>query len=143
MAETIDHSTLSELAAAGAIKGTQIIGQGGGWTVTVRYGNAIRQLSAQRSRQVRLFRKFETLVAYLRELGIAQFDVDSTRFDATPTVRRPDRTIAMRKANEAVSHDKWFRSQVQASLDDTRPSVPDDEARKQFATRKAALRATR
>lgn len=28
----------------------------------------------------------------------------------------------------AASYDRWFRSKVQASLDDPRPSVPHDEA---------------
>ena len=28
---------------------------------------------------------------------------------------------------QAVSYDQWFRAQVQASLDDTRPSIPHDE----------------
>lgn len=29
---------------------------------------------------------------------------------------------------QATSHDRWFRAQVQAAIDDARPSVPHDEA---------------
>ena len=29
---------------------------------------------------------------------------------------------------QAISHDRWFRAKVQASLDDPRPSIPHDEA---------------
>lgn len=29
---------------------------------------------------------------------------------------------------QAASYDRWFRSKVQASLEDPRPSVPHDEA---------------
>ena len=29
---------------------------------------------------------------------------------------------------EAEAYDRWFRDQVQASLDDPRPSIPHDEA---------------
>ena len=29
---------------------------------------------------------------------------------------------------QATSHDRWFRAQVQAAIDDPRPSVPHDEA---------------
>jgi hypothetical protein len=29
---------------------------------------------------------------------------------------------------EAASYDKWFRAKVQASIDDPRPSIPQDEA---------------
>ncbi len=28
---------------------------------------------------------------------------------------------------KAASYDRWFRAQVQASLDDPRPSIPHDE----------------
>ena len=41
----------------------------------------------------------------------------------------------------ASSHDLWFRAKVRASLDDTRPSVPHDEAMARVrATIKAAGR---
>lgn len=29
--------------------------------------------------------------------------------------------------DEAEAHDRWFRAQVQASLDDPRPGVPHDQ----------------
>jgi len=29
---------------------------------------------------------------------------------------------------QAASYDRWFRTQVQAAIDDPRPSVPHDEA---------------
>ncbi len=67
MAETIDHGTLSHLVEAGVVRGAHIVGQPGGWAVMVRYGMHERPLAAQRSRNVRLFRKFETLVSYLKK----------------------------------------------------------------------------
>lgn len=69
-------------------------------------------------------------------------DVDVASFDLDPckTTRRPDRSEALKRTHEAAAYDAWFREQVQASLDDPRPSVPDDEACARFATRKAALR---
>lgn len=141
-AETIDHSTLSRLVEAGAVRGAHIVGQNGGWAVLVKYGMSEHPLAAQRSRQVRLFRKFETLVSYLKGLGIAQFDVDAANYDpgAATTTRRPDRAEALKRTHEAAAYDAWFRGQVQASIDDPRPSVPDDAARAQFDAHKAALR---
>lgn len=56
------------------------------------------------------------------------------------TARRPDRAEALKLAHAAAAHDAWFREQVQASIDDPRPSVPDDEVRAHFAIRRAALR---
>lgn len=57
-------------------------------------------------------------MAYLKEIGINRFDVDATQYDpaTTQTYTRPDRAEAMRKAHEAVEHDKWFREQVALSL---------------------------
>ena len=63
-AETIDHVTLSRLVEAGAVRGAHIVGQPGGWAVMVQYGTHERPLAAQRSRQVRLFRRFEIRFLY-------------------------------------------------------------------------------
>lgn len=108
----------------------------------IKYGMIEQPLAAQRSKQVRLFSKLETLVSYLKELGIARFDVDAANYDpdTVKTSRRPDRAEALKRAHEAAAYDAWFREQLQASIDDPRPSVSDDEAHAQFTARKAALR---
>ena len=61
--ETITHPTLVQLVAAGAVR--VVVGQPGGWSLLVRYGLAERALAAQRSKQLRVFRKLDTLVIYL------------------------------------------------------------------------------
>ena len=141
MTETIDHGTLFRLVEAGAVSGVHIVGQRGGWAVMVRYGTHERPLAAQRSRRVRLFRRFETMVSYLKDVGIGQFDVDAANFDPQAIRRiRPDRSDALKHAHEAAAYDNWFRAQVQASLDDPRPSIPDTEVKAHFAARRDALR---
>lgn len=141
MTETIDHGTLFRLVEAGAVSGVHIVGQRGGWAVMVRYGTHERPLAAQRSRQVRLFRRFETMVSYLKDVGIGQFDVDAANFDPQATKRiRPDRSDALKRAHEAAAYDNWFRAQIQASLDDPRPNIPDTEVKAHFAARRDALR---
>lgn len=118
MSETIDHSSLAKLVEAGAVRAAHVVGQAGGWAVLVKYGLVERPLAAQRSRQVRLFRKFETLVAYLKDLGIVRYDVDAVHFDpsAVAVARRPDRSAALKAAHGAAAHDKWFREQVEIGL---------------------------
>lgn len=142
MSETIDHGTLSRLVEAGAVRAAHVVGQPGGWAVMVRYGTHERTLAAQRSRQVRLFRHFETLVSYLKDLGLPQFDVDAANYDqaSTTATKRPDRSKALKRAHEAAAYDDWFRAQVQASIDDSRPSIPDEEVKMHFAKKRAALR---
>ncbi|WP_322784565.1 hypothetical protein [Verminephrobacter aporrectodeae] len=61
--DTIDHTTLTHLVEAGAVRGADVIGHGSGWGVVVKYGTTERALAARRG-AVRTFRKFETLVSY-------------------------------------------------------------------------------
>lgn len=123
------------------IREAHIVGQSGGWAVIVKYGMTERLLAAQRSRQVRQFRKFETLVSYLKNIGITRFDVDAVDYslDSIATARRPDRAEALKRAHEAAAHDAWFREQVQASIDDPRPSIPSETVEAKFAAKRAAL----
>ena len=109
-ASTIDHHTLSKLVDAGAIRGVHIIGQGRGWAVLVKYGMKKHPLVAPRSGDVRLFSRIETLVAYLRGIGITRFEVDASNYDPTSTPRkaRPDRSEALKRAHAAAGRIKAF-----------------------------------
>lgn len=140
--ETIDHTTLHRLVEVGAVRAAHVVGTPGGWALTVKFGLNERPLAAQRSRQIRLFKKLETLVSYLKDVGIVQFDVDASNFSPESQDRntRPDRSAALKRAHEAVAYDTWFREQVQTSIDDPRPAVSDEEARRRFAARKNILR---
>lgn len=116
--ETIDHTMLQQLADSGSIRAAQVVGQAGGWSLVVSYGTAERALAAQRSRKIRVFRRFETLVGYLKDMGIEQFSVDAASF-AEPESEarsRPDRAAALRQTHAAAAHDKWFREQVEEAL---------------------------
>lgn len=127
--ETIDHNTLAHLVEAGAIRGADVIGQPGGWGVVIKYGMTERALAARRG-AVRSFKKFETLVGYLKGIGIAEYRVDAVNYDPvalkTRTVR-PDSSSRLKAAHDAAAYDKFYREGVQAALDDPRPSIPHDE----------------
>ena len=82
--ETITHLTLVQLVAAGAVRVVVAVGQPGGWTLLVRYGLAERALAAQRSKQLRVFRKLDTLVLYLQQIGVSRFEVDASGFMGAP-----------------------------------------------------------
>ena len=77
--KTITHPTLVQLVAAGAVRVVVAVGQPGGWTLLVRYG-----LAAQRSKQLRVFRKLDTLVLYLQQIGVSRFEVDAAKFMVAP-----------------------------------------------------------
>lgn len=139
--ETIDHVTLSRLVEANAINGANIIGQPGGWGVVIKCGLTERALAAKRG-SVRIFRKFETLVCYLKGIGVAKYQVDATGFDPVAlkiTHRGEVASNRMKAAHEAAAYDKWFREQVQEAIDDPRPSIPNTEVKKHFAAKRKEL----
>jgi hypothetical protein len=41
---------------------------------------------------------------------------------------------------EQAAYDAWLREQVQASLNDPRPSIPDEEAKRLMAIKREKLR---
>ena len=139
--ETIDHVTLSRLVEANAVKGANIIGQPGGWGVVIKYGMTERALAAKRG-SVRIFRKFETLVSYLKGVGMDKYQVDATGFDPATlktTHRGEVASSRMKAAHEAAAYDKWFREQVREALDDPRPSIRNTEVKKHFAAKRKEL----
>jgi hypothetical protein len=144
--ETIDHGTLSRLVEAGVIHAAHVIGQAGGWALSVKFGVSERFLAAQRSGKLRLFRKLETVMAYLKELGIHRFDVDASGYDAAEAkthYKRPDRAEALKRAHEAAEHDAWFREQVQSALDAAdQPDavfITHEQVKAEWAARRAEL----
>jgi hypothetical protein len=100
--DTINHDTLSRLAEASAIRAAHAVGQPGGYALSVQYGMAERYLAAQRSGKVRLFRRLDSLAAYLKTLGISRFDVDTSQHDPATDRQRPDRAEALRRAHAAA-----------------------------------------
>jgi len=139
--ETIDQGTLERLVEANSVRGANVIAQAGGWGVVIQYGMTERVLAVRRG-SVRVFPRLETLVAFLRRIGIARFQVDATGYDASakPLRVRVDASERMRKAHEAAAYDAWFRDQVQESLDDPRPNVAHAEVQKMMDAKKAKLR---
>jgi hypothetical protein len=127
--ETIDHSTLSRLVKAGAVLGAHVVGQPGGWAVVVKYGMHERPLASTNTRTVRCWRRLDTVVSYLKGIGLVQFDVDAANYDQAATIAsRPDRAAALKRAHEAAAYDTWFRAQVQEALDDPSPAINNEDA---------------
>ncbi len=141
--ETIDHATLACLAEAGAIQGASITGQGAGWGVVIQYGMSERALAAKRG-ALRTFRKFETLVSYLRSLGIVRYQVDASAYNpSAPHAqrRRADAAERMKHAHEAAAYDDWLKTKVAGSLaalqQGTNQELPADEWAKIRAAKQA------
>lgn len=143
--DTIDHNTLAHLVEAGAVRGADVIGQAGGWGVIIKYGMTERALAAQRG-AVRNFKKFETLVSYLKGIGIAEYHVNAVNFDPDSLKThpsRPDATERMKIAHQAAAYNKWFLEQVDKGIreadDPNTIMTPHSKVKKEFAAKRKEL----
>lgn len=138
--------TLEQLRAtadAGGVVGVTLKGQGGGFflEIATRSGHdAI--LSTARSSEPRRFGNPTSALVVLRDLGIAVARLDATDWD--PDLKdmrqsRQSRAQAMREAHEAAAYKKWLAAEIQAAIDDPRPSIPHDEVMAEMNTDLAAL----
>lgn len=142
--ETIDHQTLKHLVEAGAIRGATVIGQPGGWGVVVQDGMTERAIAAKRG-PLRVWRRFETLVNYLKDMGLYHYQVDAVNYSSESlhesAPKRPDAATRMRRAHEAAAHDAWFRAEVEAGIkeadDPNTKWVSNDDVMDRLAKRRA------
>lgn len=101
---TVNHAILGQFVAAGVVKSATITGQNTSWTLSVKIGNTNKVLLSK-SRKIREFKRMETLVMYLKEMGIVKFSVDSARFNPSQKEigsGRPDRSDALKAIHLAA-----------------------------------------
>ncbi len=118
--DKISQTTFKTLVEADAVRSTSVVGESSGFYIAVKYGESEKVLAA-RTGTVRFFRSMDTVVDYLRKtIGIGSFSVDMKNYDPEKMKdagrKRPDRKEAMKKVNQAVERDKWFRQQVEIGL---------------------------
>ena len=87
-------------------------------------------LSKARSTEPRRFSNPLAALNVLRDIGITTGRFDASKYD--PTNKGPDagnrgRASAMREAHKAAAYNQWLAAEIQASIDDPRPSIPHDE----------------
>ncbi len=109
--DTIDHVTLQHLVEAGAVRGADVVGQPGGWGIVIKYGMTERALAARRG-ALRIFIRFETLVNYLKSIGILQFNVNASNYDSSDKRSRPLSLIAL---CSVISSSRRFGSSLVSS----------------------------
>lgn len=92
----IREGTLRELAAAKSLEDVRLIGERGGFAVSVRFGAGRALLETVRGER-RLFVSLDTAARFLGEYGVLAFEVDAAEF-RQERVRpaRPDRAEALR-----------------------------------------------
>ena len=142
------HSmTLAQLratASAGGVKGVTLKGQGGGFFVEIATRSGQDAFLAQaRSTEPRRFGNPTSALIVLRGVGIAVAQLDATNWNPDQkdmTRSRQSRAEAMRGAHEAAAYNQWLAGEIQASIDDPRPSISHDEIMSEMDADMAALR---
>jgi hypothetical protein len=118
-------------ASAGGVAGITLMAQGGGFFMEIATRAGGRALLAKaRSTEPRRFGTPTSAMLVLRELGIGSAQVDFTRWDPGQkevTQNRDRRSEAMKQAHEAAAHARWLASELQAAIDDPRPSLTTDQ----------------
>jgi len=95
--QIIKEQTLKELVASGAVQSAAVVAQGPGFLLLVRYGAAESSLATKQG-EPRLFASLDTLVPFLKRLGIPKFEVDATDHEPGRLRKaRPDRSEALKR----------------------------------------------
>ena len=138
--------TLEQLratASAGGVVGITLKGQGSGFfmEIATRSGQDAFLVKA-RSTEPRRFGSPNSALVVLRDIGIAVVQLDATNWNPDQkevTQNRDSRAQAMRQAHEAAAYNQWLAGEIQASIDDPRPSIPHDEVMAEMDADIAAL----
>ena len=138
--------TLEQLratASAGGVVGVTLKGQGSGFfmEIATRSGHDALLVKA-RSTEPRRFGSPNSALIVLRDLGIAVAQLDATNWNPDQkevTQNRDSRAQAMRQAHEAAAYNQWLTGEIQASIDDPRPSIPHDAVMAEMDADIAAL----
>ena len=139
---TIDTVIAKRMIEANALFSASIIGQAGGWSVLLKFGAAEKTLGAQRSDKPRLWKSLDHCVDFLKtELHIARFELlDATQFSLSSAISNHQVAERMRETHQAAAYVKWLDAEVQEAIDDTSPSIPNEEVQEYFAQKRTALR---
>lgn len=129
MPQTVKLATARELAAAGSVRDTVLVGQRDGYAVLFKLGAGERVLATKEG-STRLFSGVDAAARVLRELGIARFQVDATGLtEGDPGRRRPDRSAALRRTHHDAAYLAFLQERAELGRrDQARHSSEDVEA---------------
>lgn len=81
-AKGVDETTAQTLIEAGSVRGARVTAQGRSWSVELQTGAGEWVPLVAARGHVRVWKSLDTLVRWLRNLGIAQFALDARAYDA-------------------------------------------------------------
>jgi hypothetical protein len=92
----MNEQTLRTLVTADSVRSPAVIGMGGGYAISVRYGSTESLLKSSRG-ETRLF-TLDAASKFLRRIGLPRFVVDASNYEPGRIRKpRPDRAEALRR----------------------------------------------
>lgn len=108
--EIVKLAVVRALVKSDAVQSASLVGEQGGWSVTIRHGQ-VASLLAGTNGKPRLFAKADTAIKQLLDLGLSKIDVVGKNYHAASVrASRPDRSAAMAAANDYA---RWLRSEAE------------------------------
>ena len=145
---TFSLEQLKAATRAGGVVGITLRGDGAAFVVNVQTqrGQAVMVTSRQ---QPRRFADPRKALKVLRGIGLTECRVDTAQWRpedrALEKISRPDRSVALKAAHEAVQqdadYDRWFHAKVQASIDGLKDGTNKVLTDAQVKARRKALHA--
>ena len=77
----VDETTAQTLIEAGSVRGARVTAQGRSWSVELQTGSGQWVPLVAARGHVRTWKSLDTLVRWLRDLGVAQFSLDARAHD--------------------------------------------------------------
>lgn len=102
--KALKNAALRLLVESGGVSALKAVGTQDGWMLQVKCGLGEHTL-ASNARPVRVFKKLEALVSYLKKMGINQFNIDISGYsmEAGSALVRPDRSVALKRIHEVAA----------------------------------------
>lgn len=127
--QTLTQSQFQAAFEYGAVQAVEIEPAGARFAVKFITLKGDAMLVQARKAEPRLFGSVDSALKLLHGLGVRRIVLDKLEHwhpEQAPLQRRsrPDRAQALTRAAE---YDRWVRGKVQASRDDPRPAIDDDE----------------
>ncbi|HEV7778691.1 MAG TPA: hypothetical protein VGO76_17605 [Luteibacter sp.] len=133
----IDHNKFVAIVDAGAVEDVIAYGAGGAWSLAVVCNHQVHALTAARSKGLRRFARVDSVLAYLKDVGVVGFRVDvaGAAEAANGNRKRPDLAEAMRETHaSAADHRRWLEEAAEA--EDGLPTVPGQLVEARMAARR-------
>ncbi len=146
--QILNLEQLKAATAAGGVTGITLRGVGAAFVVSVQTQRDEAILVTSK-KQPRRFADPRKALQVLRTCGWTECHMDATQWrpedHALEKTARPDRSAALKAAHEAAqadaNYDKWFRAQVQGSLDGLADGTNRVLTDVEVQSRRAALQA--